>query len=67
MANDGEQGVPDTWTIYLSTDDADRTAEAAKANGGQVHMEPMDVTQNGRFTCSPTRAERRSAPGSRAR
>ena len=50
MGNDGEQGVPDTWTIYLSTDDADRTAEAAKANGGQVHMEPMDVTQNGRFT-----------------
>ena len=50
MANDGEQGVPDAWTIYLSTDDADRTAEAAKANGGQVHMEPMDVTQNGRFT-----------------
>ena len=23
MANDGEQGVPDAWTIYLSTDDAD--------------------------------------------
>ena len=50
MGNDGEQGVPDAWTIYLSTDDADRTAESAKANGGQVHMEPMDVTQNGRFT-----------------
>ena len=50
MANDGEQGVPDMWTVYLSTDDADRTAEAAKANGGQVHVEPMDVTQNGRFT-----------------
>jgi predicted enzyme related to lactoylglutathione lyase len=50
MANDGEQGVPDTWTVYLTTDDADRTAESAKANGGQVHMEPMDVTQNGRFT-----------------
>jgi len=49
MANDGEQGVPDMWSIYLSTDDADRTAEAAKANGGQVHLEPMDVTQNGRF------------------
>ena len=49
MANDGEQGVPDMWTIYLSTDDADRTVEAAKAHGGQVHLEPMDVTQNGRF------------------
>ena len=50
MANDGEQGVPDMWTVYLSTDDADRTAEAAKAKGGRVQMEPMDVTQNGRFT-----------------
>ena len=50
MANDGGQGVPDTWTVYLTTDDADRTAEAAKANGGRVDMEPMDVTQNGRFT-----------------
>src|SRR4029079_11464641 len=50
MGNDGEQGVPDMWTVYLATDDADRTAEAAKANGGQGHMEPMDVTQNGRFT-----------------
>ena len=49
MGNDGEQGVPDMWTIYLSTDDADRTAEAAKTHGGQVHLEPMDVTQNGRF------------------
>jgi predicted enzyme related to lactoylglutathione lyase len=49
MANDGEQGVPDAWTVYLTTDDADRTAEAAKANGGRVDMEPMDVTQNGRF------------------
>lgn len=49
MRNDGEQGVPDMWTVYLSTDDADRTAEAAKANGGQVHLEPMDVTRNGRF------------------
>lgn len=49
MANDGEQGVPDMWTVYLTTDDADRTADAARTNGGQVHLEPMDVTQNGRF------------------
>ena len=49
MGNDGEQGVPDMWTIYLSTDDADRTVEAVKASGGTVLMEPMDVTQNGRF------------------
>lgn len=49
MANDGEQGTPDTWTVYLTTDDADRTVEAAKANGGQVYVEPMDVTENGRM------------------
>ncbi|HSO01324.1 MAG TPA: VOC family protein [Gaiellaceae bacterium] len=49
MANDGEQGVPDTWTVYLTTDDADRTVAAAKANGGQVYVEPMDVTENGRM------------------
>lgn len=49
MGNDGEQGLPDAWTVYLTTDDADRTVEAAKSSGGQVHMEPMDVTQNGRF------------------
>ena len=48
MHNDGEQGMPDMWTIYLNTDDADRTVEAAKANGGQVYLEPMDITQNGR-------------------
>jgi predicted enzyme related to lactoylglutathione lyase len=49
MANDGEQGTPDLWTVYLTSDDADRTTEAAKANGGQVFHEPMDVTQNGRM------------------
>ncbi|MGH3072146.1 MAG: VOC family protein [Gaiellaceae bacterium] len=49
MANDGSADTPDTWTTYLHTDDADRTVEAAKANGAQVYVEPMDVTQNGRF------------------
>jgi uncharacterized protein len=49
MKNDGAQGVPDMWTVYLMTDDADRTVEAARANGGQIFLEPMDVTQNGRF------------------
>ena len=49
MGNDGSTGAPDMWTTYLHTDDADRTVEAAKANGAQVHVEPMDVTQNGRF------------------
>ena len=34
MRNDGEQGTPDAWTIYLNTDDADRTAADAAAKGG---------------------------------
>ena len=49
MANDGSMGGPDTWTLYLHTDDADRTVEAAKAQGAPVYVEPMDVTQNGRM------------------
>src|SRR5918993_1177057 len=49
MGNSGEQGFPDSWTTYLTTDDVDRTVEAARANGAQVFVEPMDVTQNGRM------------------
>jgi predicted enzyme related to lactoylglutathione lyase len=50
MANDGQQGMPDTWTVYLTTDDIDRTAKDAAAKGGQVHVEPMQVAENGSFT-----------------
>jgi uncharacterized protein len=50
MRNDGEQGWPDAWTIYLMTDDIERTVEAAAANGGQVHIQPMDIAQNGRMS-----------------
>lgn len=49
MANDGQQGVPDMWTTYLTTDDVERTANDAAAKGGQVHMEPMKVAENGSF------------------
>jgi predicted enzyme related to lactoylglutathione lyase len=49
MHNDGEQGYPDAWTIYLMTDDIERTVEAVAAKGGQVHGEPMDIAQNGRM------------------
>ena len=49
MANDGEQGYPDAWTTYLTTDDAQRTADAAAAKGGHVHLAPMDVADNGRM------------------
>jgi uncharacterized protein len=49
MRNDGEDGHPDAWTVYLMTDDADRTAEAAAAKGGRVDLAPMDVSENGRM------------------
>jgi predicted enzyme related to lactoylglutathione lyase len=47
MPNDGTQGYPDAWTVHLMTDDAQRTATAAAASGGQVHYEPMAVAENG--------------------
>jgi predicted enzyme related to lactoylglutathione lyase len=50
MANDGEQGMPDTWTIHLMTDDVDAVASRTSANGGQVQFEPMQVAENGRST-----------------
>lgn len=47
MRNDGSQGAPDCWTVYLATDDAQKTADAAAANGGQVYMAPMEVPSLG--------------------
>ena len=47
MPNDGAQGYPDVWTVHLMTDDAERTAADADANGGQVHYAPMAVAENG--------------------
>src|SRR5262245_19090908 len=42
------EGQPTAWTTYISVDDADKTAEAVRENGGQVLMEPMDVMTFGR-------------------
>lgn len=47
MLNDGSQGVPDFWTTYLSTDDAQKTCDAAVANGGELHLAPMQVMELG--------------------
>lgn len=49
MRNDGENGMPDLWSVYLATDDAEATAEAATANGGGVLIPPMDVMDLGRM------------------
>jgi len=47
MRNDGQSGAPDVWSIYLASEDAKATADAAKANGGQVVAEPMEVMELG--------------------
>ncbi len=41
MKNDGQ--APSAWTVYLESNNAVDTAAMAKANGGQVLMEPMQV------------------------
>ena len=47
MRNDGESGTPDVWSVYLATDDAAETTEAAVANGGQVVAPAMEVMELG--------------------
>jgi predicted enzyme related to lactoylglutathione lyase len=47
MRNDGHSGMPDVWSVYLATDDAKATVDAAAANGGQVLLPAMDVGELG--------------------
>lgn len=44
-----EQGVPPLWYSYISVRDADATAQRVGALGGQVLVEPFDVTDLGRM------------------
>jgi predicted enzyme related to lactoylglutathione lyase len=37
------------WTTYIASADADATAQAVRANGGQVAFPPMDVADLGRM------------------
>ena len=43
MASQPGSGQPDAWSVYLATDDAGKTVDAAAANGGQVLVPVMDV------------------------
>jgi len=43
MANDGANGTPDAWSIYLAVTDAAATVEAAQANGASVIAPAMAV------------------------
>ena len=36
-------GMPDAWAIYLASDDAQATVDAAVANGGGVMLAPMEI------------------------
>ena len=39
--------MPDVWSVYLATDDAKVTVDAAAAHGGQVLVAAMDVAELG--------------------
>lgn len=41
--------MPANWSTYFATDDADATAAKVKEAGGQLHMDPFDVMDNGRM------------------
>jgi uncharacterized protein len=47
MHNDGQQGMPDAWTVYLRTDDIEGVAQAVPGSGGRVDLAPMAVPPNG--------------------
>jgi predicted enzyme related to lactoylglutathione lyase len=47
MRNDGQAGSPDVWSVYLATDDAQATVDAAVAHGAQVVVPAMEVGELG--------------------
>jgi predicted enzyme related to lactoylglutathione lyase len=44
-----QEGQPQVWSTYVSTDDADAVAARATQAGGAVLVEPMDVMDAGRM------------------
>jgi hypothetical protein len=48
MMNPPMPGIPPMWSIYFAVDDTDATVAKAKALGGSVMSEPMDIDP-GRF------------------
>lgn len=47
MQNEAGSGYPDGWSTYLATGDADATTSAARGDGAQVIVEPMQVGVQG--------------------
>src|SRR4051812_37161161 len=42
-------GTPPMWVSYIGTPDVDATAQQAKNLGGQIHKQPRDIPDIGRF------------------
>jgi hypothetical protein len=53
-----QEGQPTFWATYVSTDDADATAQKVESAGGALVIEPMDVMDIGRmaYFADPTGA-----------
>jgi predicted enzyme related to lactoylglutathione lyase len=47
MGDMGEMPANDTWKIYLSTDDIERTTKGVESSGGQIMAPPMPVADLG--------------------
>jgi predicted enzyme related to lactoylglutathione lyase len=47
MRNDGQSGMPDTWSVYLASENAPATVDAAASGGGQVVVPAMPVMDLG--------------------
>jgi predicted enzyme related to lactoylglutathione lyase len=47
MPSQPGSGMPDLWSVYLASDDARKTVDAAAASGGQALVTPMDVADLG--------------------
>jgi len=48
MTDEWPAEVPAHWMVYIGSDDVDASAEAVRAAGGAIHVEPMDISV-GRF------------------
>ena len=47
MASQPGVEVTDVWSVYLASDDAQKTLDAAEAEGGQIHVAAMPVDDLG--------------------
>lgn len=50
MQNTAEIASPDVWAVYLSTSNAQATADAAVTHGGRVLVPPMRILDQGTMT-----------------